>query len=260
MATIQQDPRSIITPSAFEVSDDLMGMPLALPRKRAIALLIDGVVIGFVTVVTQSFALILGVVAAGFFMRAGFKRTEVRNSVFGRAMRFSVGCLGIFIAIITTLLWVAFGPSFGRDDSSDDTEATVRVNATGIVAEIGADLAQQGLVTAFENVESIDDAEAMMEEAIDLAELTGTSDEELRRLLLASIPADDALTPQLTDLVDRLVPAERSEEERSRAHDAGSDPLRRSSASRTGARPPARRARGRRRLRARSPTQPGPPA
>ncbi|MGB1779825.1 MAG: hypothetical protein ACPHQP_09745, partial [Longimicrobiales bacterium] len=73
MATsTHHDPRSIITPDAFEVSEDLIGMPLASPRRRAAALMIDGVVIGLITAVTKSFALILGVVAAAFFMRAGF--------------------------------------------------------------------------------------------------------------------------------------------------------------------------------------------
>jgi len=108
-----RDPRTIITPDAFEVSSDLIGIPLALPRHRAAALLIDGVVIIFITMLTKSFSLILGVVAAGFFMRAGFKRTKVRGSVFGRAMRFSVGCLGLIIAITTASLWAVFGVGVG---------------------------------------------------------------------------------------------------------------------------------------------------
>jgi uncharacterized RDD family membrane protein YckC len=110
MATpTHRDPRTIITPDAFEVSSELLGMPLALPRRRAVALLLDGVVIIFITMLTKSFSLILGVVAAGLFIRAGFKRTKVRGSVFGRAMRFSVGCLGVMVAIITASLWASFG-------------------------------------------------------------------------------------------------------------------------------------------------------
>ncbi len=90
-----RDPRSIITPDAFEVSPELLGLPLARPMQRFWAILIDLAVIGLITLLTKSFALVLGVVAAVFFIRGGFKRTPVQGSVFGRAMRFSVGCLGL---------------------------------------------------------------------------------------------------------------------------------------------------------------------
>ena len=79
-------------------------MPLATPRRRAVALGIDFAVIGVLTLVTKSFSLILGVIAAIFFVRAGFKRTPVKGSVFNRAMRLSVGCFGFFIALVTAAL------------------------------------------------------------------------------------------------------------------------------------------------------------
>lgn len=102
-----RDPRSIITPDAFDVSAELVGMPLAPPSRRAAALAVDLVVIGLITLVTKSFSLIVGAVAAGALIRAGFKRTPVRGSVFGRAMRLSVGCLGVFIAGVTLVIWLA---------------------------------------------------------------------------------------------------------------------------------------------------------
>ena len=83
----QRDPRSIVTPDAFEVSDKLVGTPLASPSRRAAALAIDGVVIVLITAITESFSLILGVVVAALFIRGGFRRTPVKGSVFGRAMR-----------------------------------------------------------------------------------------------------------------------------------------------------------------------------
>ena len=120
-----RDPRSIITPDAFEVSDDLIGTPLAPPRRRLMALMIDGAVIGLITLVTSSFALILGVVAAIFFVRVGFKRTPVKGNVFGRAMRMSVGCLGLFIAIVTAIAWSTFGVDFGGIGSGTTVSATI---------------------------------------------------------------------------------------------------------------------------------------
>lgn len=58
----RRDPRNIITPDAFEVAEELLGTPLALPSRRLFALLIDLVLVGFLTLVTSSFALVLGVV------------------------------------------------------------------------------------------------------------------------------------------------------------------------------------------------------
>ena len=55
-----RDPRSIITPDAFEVSQALLGLPLATPWQRLWAILIDLTVIGLVTLLTKSFALVLG--------------------------------------------------------------------------------------------------------------------------------------------------------------------------------------------------------
>src|SRR5690606_27897868 len=111
----QTDPRSIITPDAFNVSEALLGTPLASPGRRLAAILLDLVIIGAVTVVTKSFAMLLGVVAALYFMRAGFKRVPVEGSVFGRAMRFSVGCLGLFIGFVTFVVWASVGLDLALD-------------------------------------------------------------------------------------------------------------------------------------------------
>lgn len=111
VAAPPRDPRSIVTPDAFEVSPALLGLPLASPMRRLGAMLIDLGVIGVVTLLTKSFALVLGVVVAVLFVRQGFKRTEVPGSVFNRAMRLSVGCLGVFIGIATAILWIAVGIS-----------------------------------------------------------------------------------------------------------------------------------------------------
>ena len=115
VSSTPRDPRSVVTPDAFELSTDLLGLRLAPPGKRLAALLVDLVVIGIITAVTQSFALILGVVAAVLFVRAGFKRTPVRASVFDRAMRASVGCLGVLVAVVTAALWAAYGIGGARD-------------------------------------------------------------------------------------------------------------------------------------------------
>lgn len=204
MATsTHHDPRSIITPDAFEVSEDLIGMPLASPRRRAAALMIDGVVIGLITAVTKSFALILGVVAAAFFMRAGFKRTKVRNSVFGRAMRVSVGCLGIVIAMITASLWIALGPSFGGEDSRSSEEAV-----SGVVSSAGTvftGLQAAALAAELSEAGSIDEAESLAGQLVRLARAGGWDEESLRAALFGLPPEDQEWSAEWAETVERLL-------------------------------------------------------
>lgn len=146
VAAPPRDPRSIVTPDAFEVSPALLGLPLASPMRRLGAMLIDLGVIGVVTLLTKSFALVLGVVVAVLFVRQGFKRTEVPGSVFNRAMRLSVGCLGIFIGIITAVIWAAVGiggnlGSRSGDFSEDRIREMVAAAAPGaevLVADTAA--------------------------------------------------------------------------------------------------------------------------
>ncbi|MEN8144522.1 MAG: RDD family protein [Gemmatimonadota bacterium] len=86
------DPRSIVTPDAFSVSPDLLGLPTANPWRRALAILIDLAIIGLLA---NASGLLLAV-AAGLF----FFRIALRGAGTGRAsklMRGSFGCLGAIV-------------------------------------------------------------------------------------------------------------------------------------------------------------------
>jgi hypothetical protein len=198
-----RDPRTIITPDAFEVSADLIGMPLALPRTRAMALLIDGIVIILITLMTKSFSLILGVVAAALFVRAGFKRTEVPGSVFGRAMRFSVGCLGVFIAIITASLWAVFGVNFGADDESSGLGPGFDVAAVG--EQIAQGMNDAGIFDDLELADSPEEALVLATELVDAGESIGLSRGSMRPTLLGLAPDSASWADGWTRVVDSLV-------------------------------------------------------
>ena len=49
MTTNIRDPRSIVTPDAFDVSEEMLGLPLAPPGRRAAAMMVDLIVIGLIT-------------------------------------------------------------------------------------------------------------------------------------------------------------------------------------------------------------------
>lgn len=210
LAAPQRDPRSIVTPDAFEVAPALLGLPLAPPGRRLAALLIDLAVIGILTQLTKSFGVVLGLVIAVLFVREGFKRTPVRGSAFGRAMRLSVGCLGAWIGIITLVVWLAVEGLFtGADgDEADAPAAGEAPSAT--LSGVG------GLMTL---VESVADARriegaATRDEALagatDLARRgyrAGLTEEQLRDVLTEVLPDDAAWSPETELIVDEALAA-----------------------------------------------------
>ncbi len=101
------DPRSVVTPEAFHVSPEMLGLPLASPRRRLAAILLDLIFIGVLTAVTRSFALVLGIVIAVALVRMSMRRTPVSGNVFDRARRLSIGCLGLTVGGITLLIGLA---------------------------------------------------------------------------------------------------------------------------------------------------------
>jgi hypothetical protein len=192
-----RDPRSIITPDAFEVAQALIGMPLASPRRRAAALVVDGMVIVGITALTRSFSLIVGVLAAVLFVRAGFRRTPVRGSVFGRAMRFSVGCLGVFIAIVTAALWATFGIDFDRDGDSGPGLDVVRSAAQGAQAlSVLADLVE---------AETRADAVSVASEAVEQGRDMGLPEDAIRAVLVEAAPDSATWSGGWSTLVDSLL-------------------------------------------------------
>jgi hypothetical protein len=209
--TASRDPRSIITPDALVVSDHLIGTPLASPRRRAAALALDGLVILFITALTSNFGLILGVIIAVLFVRAGFKRTPVKGSVFGRAMRFSVGCLGVVIALATAALWVTFGADGGRDL----TEALEAPGAGGeSAAQVLAALAASGVLSAVDLGDTRADAIRTANDFIEASGELGLGRGPLRSALVGSVDPDvdwasgwAATVDSLFDAAAQLPPA-----------------------------------------------------
>jgi len=212
IGSTHRNPRSIITPDAFDVSEDLLGTPLALPIRRLLAWPIDFAVIGFVTLVTNSFSMKLGLVVAVFFMRAGFKRTPVKGSVFGRAMRASVGCLGLFIGVITASSWALFGFGFGSSGDDEDDVST----PPGVVTDMAGLPFARGLAglaagAIFEGVDDLEDTEEAVEQFIRAAESLGVEHADVLDLVLAAVPEDASWADDAEAALTRLVRADGAE-------------------------------------------------
>ena len=194
--TLTQDPRSIVTPDAFSVHPPLLGTPLANPSRRALAILLDLLVVALVTALTSGFWFILGVVVAAFFFsRATKPGKEGRRSP---AFRFFLGCMGVTALSFTVVAVVAIRIINQSGDilGSDGPAVTVGVDGTEVDA-----LGELGLRDALGGLqESLRLASAdTPEEAVRLATILG------RRLLDGGTPLDeveDALADIIPDEVE----------------------------------------------------------
>ena len=88
------DPRSIVTPDAFQVATDLLGTPLAAPWLRLVALLIDLVLIGMLQLLGWG---VLGGVAAVIGLRLAMRRSGAPMGPVGRG---ALGCVSAFVFLI----------------------------------------------------------------------------------------------------------------------------------------------------------------
>lgn len=105
------DPRDIVTPYAFTVAPDLLGLPLATAWRRGAAMLVDLGLLSALSAITGMAAwggFLLAVAAAVVFFRIA--AGPARGHPLSRLARFSFGCLGSFVLFVTVLaIW---GTSF----------------------------------------------------------------------------------------------------------------------------------------------------
>lgn len=147
MATNTRDPRSIITPDAFSVSEALLGLPLARPGLRFWSMIVDLLVIGFISVITSDFSLIIWGAVGLFFLQMALRNPGTKfGNVTGWLFRGATGCLGVLILTGVGIGWLAM--SVSEDD-------LVRDYARGAVEDAVTD-ARGIQVPAVPGVEGVD--------------------------------------------------------------------------------------------------------
>lgn len=103
MAYLTEDPKDVVTPDAFTVSKDLLGLPLARPWRRASAMLID---LAFVGLLTTFFGFTVLVLLGGLvFFRAA--RTPADGGLLRRSVSLTLRFWGIVFLLI--FVWQAMG-------------------------------------------------------------------------------------------------------------------------------------------------------
>jgi hypothetical protein len=208
VATDARDPRSIVTPAAFEIDSSLLGLPLAAPSQRLWAMLIDLGVVAILTGLLDDLSLLVWAAIALVLVRVALKRTgKSMSQAAGMVLRTSAGCLGVSILSIV-LIVLAFA-RMGSEDREAALEEVIERGTSLASPEMRADIADMDLGDA----ETPDEA---------LRELVGGARRmrELpapvrRQLLRAAVPADAPWAGQADSLVALAI--ERTDEGRDTA-------------------------------------------
>lgn len=109
------DPRYTITPDVFEVHEDLLGIPLAAPWRRLVAVVIDFIIAGLLANVGGAW---IGLAVAFIFFRVATRR-QVKNPL-KRWARSTLAFLGALVLFITAVALVDTG-----EDESEPSPLSV---------------------------------------------------------------------------------------------------------------------------------------
>ena len=128
----QKETRQIVTPYAFHVSPELFGTALAKPKKRAVAIGIDMLLIA---ILSQSASFVLAGVAAVTFFKAGNRLKQKKRFNAARlAMRF------VAAVLLFVFAWGLFSEidmkEFNKDAKPNISEG-ITTSGMGAVAMVG---------------------------------------------------------------------------------------------------------------------------
>jgi len=225
------DPRTIVTPYAFAVHPDLLGRPLATPWQRLGAILVDLVVIGFLSQIGIG-PLAIASAALLFWLAT---RPQARDAI-GIAFRIAIGCLGVSIIAVTALIIFLLNSDIVRravEDISEDAGIALETTSSesgetppsaaadaeqGPGGEVGFLDIFQGFRGALDlqQAEDAEEAQALMTEFAEGAYRAGISRSQIRQVLAEIIPddvgwasdADEILNGVMTGLSESEAEAE----------------------------------------------------
>lgn len=200
-----RDPRTEVTPDAFGISPELLGLPLAGPWSRFTALVVDGILIA---VLSRAGLLLLGVAAAIFFLRIATSRE--RGDYLARAFRGAVGCLGIGILLVTGCgLFVLLAPD-GEDGEgllsgipmgqiqSVDGEGEVSVSLGDVFSGLSD-------VRAYRDAETAEDAARAAARVARRFEAAGAPEADVSEALREMAPEDAPWSGEVDRIVERAL-------------------------------------------------------
>ncbi|MFH1766058.1 MAG: RDD family protein [Gemmatimonadota bacterium] len=210
------DPRSIVTPYAFAVHPDLLGRPLATPWQRLGAIVVDLIVIGFISQIGAA-PLAIGSTALLFWLAL----RKPGREVFGKVFRIAVGCLGFLVLTVTILivLLIRYGDEvqdIARELGADLQAESGAGLGAGAGDEEGAGGGQVGIldivegfqgVVALQNAATREEAQALMDDFVLGAFDAGLPRNQIRELLRGIVPDGATWAPDADGMVDEAIRA-----------------------------------------------------
>ncbi|MBX6363302.1 MAG: RDD family protein [Gemmatimonadetes bacterium] len=128
-----QDPRAIITPASFAVAPELLGLPLARPWQRAVAMLLD---LGIVAILANAGGGVLFGLAAAFGLWRASRALAGRR--FSRTLRLG-GAFVLFVVVVSNWGFWNRRPRKTGDDADARTSAVAaRLGDVGTIADVVA--------------------------------------------------------------------------------------------------------------------------
>lgn len=147
-----KDPRHIVTPDAFTVSEKLLGLPLATPKRRAIAMSLDLLLI---QQLSQMGSLLLGLsIALILFLLSKSQGRKTVGSI--RSMFYKFLALLLFIYMIAFESWQFFDTKeFSLFNSNANDSSVTEVSLQNKAIETTKLPLSLQLVSAKEEIESL---------------------------------------------------------------------------------------------------------
>ena len=180
-----KDPREIVTPDAFSVSPDLLGLPLAHPWRRAAAILIDLLLIGLLA---NAKGVLLALAGGSFLFWLAFRGRKA--GLGSTAARAGIGCGGAVVVFVAVLaMW---GSMFLDDDMV--LFETTSESGQSVPVTLGA---AADFVSVFGSEDTVE-AEAAANRLVRRLEDQGVAPEEMRTVL-------DSLAEDVDDPVARAI-------------------------------------------------------
>lgn len=198
-----RDPRDVITPDAFRLDPTLLGIPLGTPARRLVAILIDLVVVGFLSALTSGFGAFVWGLIALFLVTTALRRPQSgTRAARSWVLRASTGCLGFMILVIVVLGSILNGVDFG-DDGPDANRGSVsgEVGIEAVALAVGGGIA---LASAEDTTDAREAVALLLEAALTRGQSIDDAQQSVRDALAVDKPwavhADSVLTRALRQL------------------------------------------------------------
>jgi hypothetical protein len=182
-----------ITPDFFSVAPQLIGLPLAAPGRRAMAMAVDGFL---VALLAQSGGVFLGLAAGFALLRAS--RPGERGGFFKRSVRFGLRAAAAVLIFVVVMQGARRVASFGENnDDEEEQETSAEVDGNGNLKlnfGPGDGLAIAGAVTGLSRAETPQQVRDNSHRILSAAKRAGASSKDLRdaRGDLIELLGDDA--------------------------------------------------------------------